>query len=73
MPSIVFILAIVLLFAPSHASADTINACVKQSNGKLRVVADPAQCKPNEGAISWDTEGPQGPQGPDGPQGPEKQ
>lgn len=45
---------------PMLVRADTINACVKQSNGKLRVVADPAQCKANEGAISWNSEGPKG-------------
>ncbi len=71
MPRITFILAIALLFAPLHASADTINACAKLSDGKLRLVADPSQCTTKEAPISWESEGPQGPEGPTGPQGPQ--
>ncbi len=66
MPSIAFILTTVLLLAPPHAGADTINACAKKTNGTLRLVADLGQCTSNEAPISWESEGPQGPAGPQG-------
>ncbi len=65
-----FILVISFVLTPLHASADTINGCVKQNNGKLRLVADLGQCNNNEAPVSWESEGPQGPEGSDGPQGP---
>ena len=73
MLSIAFIiLTIALLLAP-NASADTINGCVNQKNGKLRIVGVAGQCRSSETLISWETEGgttgPQGPQGPEGPAG----
>ena len=39
------ILIIALLLTPFVARADTINGCVHQKSGKLRLVADPGQCK----------------------------
>ncbi len=69
MPRVTFILAAALLFAPI-ASADTLNACAKQKDGKLRLVADLGQCRNNEAPISWESEGPQGPAGSQGTQGP---
>ncbi len=59
-------LVISFVLTPPGASADTINACAKQNNGKLRLVADPGQCKDNEAPVSWESEGPQGPAGPQG-------
>ena len=53
-----FILVISFVLTPLHASADTINACAKKNNGKLRLVADPGQCKDNEAPVSWESEGP---------------
>ncbi len=61
--------AIALLISPLIATADTINGCVKQKNGKLRIVGDPGQCTDKEAAISWESEGPQGPAGAQGPPG----
>ncbi len=63
-------LVISFVLTPPGASADTINGCVKQNNGKLRLVADLGQCNNNEAPVSWESEGPQGPEGSDGPQGP---
>ena len=41
------------LLIPISASAQTINGCVKNNNGALRIVADPADCTPRETPISW--------------------
>ena len=74
MPRVTFILIVALFLTPLRASADTINACVRQSSGKLRIVGVPGQCKSNEAPISWKSDGaigPEGPQGPAGPQGPQ--
>lgn len=54
-----FILAAVVLFLPAQGSADTINGCVKQKSGKLRIVGDPGQCTSKEAPVSWESEGPQ--------------
>ena len=53
------------------ASADTINGCVKQKSGKLRIVGDPGQCTDREASVSWGSDGSQGPVGPQGIQGPQ--
>ncbi len=55
MPRIAFIFVIALFFAPLHASADTINACANKTNGNLRLVADPGQCRNNEAPISLES------------------
>ena len=60
MAQILISLAIALLMSPFIATADTINGCVKQNNGKLRLVADLGQCKTTEAPISWNSEGPKG-------------
>jgi hypothetical protein len=36
----------------SDASAQTINGCVKNKGGTLRIVADPAECTSRETPIS---------------------
>ena len=63
-------LLILALILPGLSRADTIEACAKTRNGKLRVVADPTECKKREFSISWESDGPEGPAGPEGPQGP---
>ena len=70
MTRFLFLLAMAFLAAPLHASGDTIDGCVKQTNGKLRIVGTPGQCTSKETPISWESEGPPGLQGPEGPQGP---
>src|SRR5262249_25903811 len=47
-------LALVLCFAQS-ALADTINACVAKSNGKIRIVANTEMCKTSETGLSWES------------------
>ena len=53
-----------------RAATSTINACVKNNNGDVRIVAAGAACQPEEHAVEWDIVGPPGPQGPVGPMGP---
>jgi len=50
-----------------------IFACVNNSNGEIKLVAQNATCKGNETLVVWNVAGPQGmigPAGPAGPQGP---
>src|SRR5262249_3369703 len=51
------------------ASAQVIHACVKSSNGAVKIVADPAQCSANETPLEWGVQGPQGEPGADGAPG----
>lgn len=54
------------------ALADEIHGCVKNRNGKLRIVGVQGACRPDkETPVTWNTEGPQGPAGAQGEQGPE--
>lgn len=48
----------------------TIQACYNDTNGNLRLVGSPSDCRNHETAISWNTSGPAGPPGPAGPAGP---
>ena len=67
---IISIIAAVLFFAPTTAKADVIHGCIRLTSGRLRLVADPGQCREDrEAAVSWNSEGPQGSAGPQGPQG----
>ena len=54
----------------SHAAQERIDACVKEQNGQVRIVAGGEACLPSEQAVSWSIEGPKGDTGPIGPQGP---
>jgi len=57
-------LAIIILAASGTwvmAQTDgVINACMVPSDGTIRIVADPAQCKKNETLLSWNIIGPKG-------------
>ena len=70
----------------TQTAAQTIHACIKNKDGKLRVVTDSSQCKNSETPLSWNqggspgpkgdkgdpgATGPRGPQGAAGPQGPQ--
>jgi hypothetical protein len=57
------------LLIPISAGAQTINGCVKDKNGALRVVADPTDCTSRETPISWNQVGPQGESGTAGADG----
>ena len=50
-------------------ASEIITACKSESNGQVRLVDDASQCRSQEVAVSWNTEGPQGPPGPPGPPG----
>lgn len=81
---IVFLLGIVssnILTILAHDGDTTlIHACVKSSNGAIRIVGNSEVCASNETPLDWriqgeagpiGPQGPQGPQGPEGPQGPQ--
>jgi hypothetical protein len=55
----------------ASAQSGTVVACVNPGNGNMRLVQSASQCRPNEGVISWNVQGPEGPEGPMGPSGPE--
>lgn len=44
----------------SAAEGAAIHACVIEQNGRLRIVADPAQCIGREVPLSWSQQGPPG-------------
>lgn len=48
----------------------TLTACANDSNGLLRLVGSPSDCRQHETPATWNAEGPPGPQGPQGDQGP---
>jgi hypothetical protein len=48
---------------------NTVFACVKNSNGAVRIVGPNGHCKDSESAMQWNITGPQGPTGPTGSQG----
>jgi len=73
--------AALVAFVTAHAEplVNPIQACYNNTNGDLRRVNSPADCKNHETSISWNIAGPAGPpgaagpagaQGPTGPQGP---
>jgi hypothetical protein len=64
--------AALLAIVTAHAEPPLtpIQACYDDTNGGLRRVNSPADCKNHETAISWNIAGPAGPQGPAGAQGP---
>jgi len=47
----------------STEPASTIHACAHKNSGDLRVVEEPADCRPSEVPMSWSVEGPPGPPG----------
>ena len=61
------LIAFVTVYAAPAPS--TIQACYNNTNGALRRVNSPADCRHHETSISWNIAGPVGPQGPAGPQG----
>jgi type VI secretion system secreted protein Hcp len=54
----------------ASTDAQTLNACVDNDNGNVRLVAVAGACKKGEHAVSWNTAGPQGLAGSTGPTGP---
>ena len=54
----------------ANAQGGTINGCVDNRSGALRVIAPTATCRVNETPLKWNITGPQGPQGAQGEPGP---
>jgi hypothetical protein len=46
-----------------------INACVNDTNGNMRAVDDPSECREHEHSVTWNMSGPPGATGPRGPTG----
>jgi len=61
---------VALVTAHAEPPGSPIQACYNNTNGDLRRVNSPADCKTHETSISWNIAGPAGPQGPVGAQGP---
>jgi hypothetical protein len=57
--------------AATRKQDDAIYACVKNTSGRVRVVAPAASCRKNEHTLTWNLQGPQGEAGPPGPAGPQ--
>jgi len=68
------VLVLVILVASlaiAQSENETYYACVKNSNGSIRMVSEGENCSHNEMLIEWNQVGPQGPQGEQGPVGPQ--
>ncbi|MGE5180960.1 MAG: hypothetical protein ACM31C_02810 [Acidobacteriota bacterium] len=50
-------------------STTVIQACADTTNGELRLVTSPSDCRISEASVSWNVQGPAGPVGPQGPAG----
>src|SRR6266550_5954743 len=60
---------VVLVTAHAEPPVSPIQACYNKTNGDLRRVNSPADCKTHETSISWNIAGPAGPAGAPGPSG----
>ena len=54
---------------PTPLPEDVIFACVNDTNGNMRNVDDPSECRRHEHSIEWNISGPTGASGPSGPSG----
>ncbi len=61
---------VALVTAHAEPPVNPIQACYNDTNGGLRRVNSPADCKNHETPINWNIAGPAGPQGPAGAPGP---
>ena len=52
-----------------HTTSAVINACVKKSNGSVRVVAASSSCRKGESRLAWNRQGPAGLRGANGSNG----
>jgi hypothetical protein len=62
--SFALVMSLLSMTFATQSTADTIGACVKNSNGKFRLAESAADCRKREHFISWNTQGPAGPTGP---------
>lgn len=58
-------LGIVYAFAQSEGT-NTINACINNDSGRIRIVANGSDCHSNEYPLDWQIQGEPGPDGPPG-------
>ena len=63
------ILSLLVVISLQSYADDVIHGCIHKTNGKLRVVGSPNECKQTEIAIYWNKVGPQGEQGEPGTDG----
>jgi hypothetical protein len=61
---------VALVTAHAEPPVNPIQACYNDTNGGLRRVNSPGDCKNHETSISWNIAGPAGPPGAQGPAGP---
>src|SRR5262249_24192541 len=54
---------------PTPSAEDIIFACVNNTNGNMRNVNDPSQCRRHEHSVEWSIVGTTGASGPSGPCG----
>jgi hypothetical protein len=54
---------------PTVTDDNIIFACVNKTNGNMRYVSDPSECRRPEYSIEWNIVGPTGASGPSGPSG----
>jgi Collagen triple helix repeat (20 copies) len=64
------LLSVFVSSGAARAQQTQLYACVNNSSGEIKLVAQNAACKNNETLVVWNVVGPQGPIGPQGPQGP---
>jgi hypothetical protein len=63
-------IAVVFLLVPPVSQGSTLSLCKNKTNGDLRLVTGPADCRHSEIFVSIDISGSTGPAGPPGPAGP---
>lgn len=69
--TIAMIVGLLVATTVQVSAEDTICACIHKTNGKMRMVTEPSQCKTTENFVRWNVVGPEGPPGPQGEQGPQ--
>ena len=62
-------IAVVCLLVPTVSQGSTLSLCKNKTNGDLRLVTGPADCRHSEVFVSIDISGSTGPAGPPGPAG----
>jgi hypothetical protein len=61
--------SVALWSGAASADSNVIQACVNDTNGNVRIVSGPGQCRQHENPLSWNMQGPPGETGPMGPAG----
>ena len=69
--ALVLVLVLIAVQGVAAGGGGVIYGCYHKTNGKLRIVRSPRQCKKTEMPIRWNKVGPEGPPGPAGKPGPQ--